>query len=178
MSGPIKRRDAFRALAAGAAGTAVGHTPAAETPGAGAVTWSRRVPVRYEADVAVIGGGIAGVCAACAAAKSGAKVVLVERFAVTGGMLTTGGVANFCGEMTGQGEVFDAIVADLRAWNALGQDGRDSVFHPEVLAFVLQELLLRRGVKLLLHARFADVRVASGRITGSPTMPVCSPSLR
>lgn len=165
MSGRIKRRDAFRAIAAGAAGAAVGRAPAAETPRPGEVLWSRRVPVRYEADVAVVGGGIAGVSAACAAAKSGTKVVLVERFAVTGGMLTTGGVANFCGQMTGQGEVFDAIVADLRAWNALGQDGRDSVFHPEVLAFVLQELLLRRGVKLLLHARFADVRVASGRIT-------------
>ena len=79
------------------------------------VTWQRRVPVRYEADVAVIGGGIAGVSAACAAAKSGATVILVERFAVTGGMLTTGGVANFCGQMQRQGEVFDRIVADLQA---------------------------------------------------------------
>ena len=93
------------------------------------VKWSRDIPVRYEADVAVIGGGIAGVSAACAAAKSGAKVVLVERFAVTGGVLTTGGVANFCGQMTGQGEVFDTILKDLKKFNALGYKKKESVFH-------------------------------------------------
>ena len=77
------------------------------------VSWSRSVPVRYQADVAVIGGGIAGVSAAAAAARSGASVVLVERFGVTGGNMTVGGVANFCGETAGQGEVFDEILRHL-----------------------------------------------------------------
>jgi hypothetical protein len=129
------------------------------------IMWSRDIPVRYEVDVAVIGGGIAGVSAACAAAKSGAKVMLIERFAVTGGMLTTGGVANFCGQMTGQGEVFDAILSDLRKFNALGYKKKKSVFHYEILAIVLQELLLRRSVKLLLHTRFVGVVQNDGLIT-------------
>jgi hypothetical protein len=130
------------------------------------VAWERQVPVRYEADVAVIGAGVAGVSAACAAARSGAKVLLVERFAVTGGMLTSGGVANFCGQMERQGEVFDEILSGLRAWDALGFEGKPSVFHYEILAIVLQELLLRRKVRLLLHTRFVDVRVdGRGRIT-------------
>ena len=138
--------------------------PKSEKPSAAPeVAWSRRVPVRYEADVAVIGGGIAGVSAACAAAKSGAKVVLVERFAVAGGMLTTGGVANFCGRIKGQGEVFDEILKDLRAFGAMATKG--TVFDHEILAVVLQELLLRRNVKLLLHTRFADVCVSAGRIS-------------
>jgi hypothetical protein len=123
------------------------------------------VPVRYEADIVVIGGGIAGISAACAAAKSGAKVMLVERFAVTGGMLTTGGVANFCGQMNGQGEVFDSILTDLNAFQALGDPKRDSVFHYEILAIVLQELLYRRKVHLLLHTRFVDARIKNGQIT-------------
>lgn len=131
------------------------------------ITWSRRVPLRYTADVAVIGGGIAGVCAAAAAARSGAKVLLVERFAVTGGMLTAGGVSNFCDERQVRaplGEVFAEILAHLDAWGAIG-DGKDSVFHYETMAVILQELLLRRGVKLLLHTRFVDARVERGRIT-------------
>jgi len=128
------------------------------------IAWTRKVPVRYTADVAVIGGGIAGVSAACAAARSGAQVILVERFGVTGGMLTTGGVANFCGQMGGQGEVFDQIVSGLRTWNAIGY-GTDTCFHYEILAIILQELLLRRNVKLLLHTRFVDVRARDdGRI--------------
>lgn len=121
------------------------------------------MPVRYEADVAVIGGGIAGVSAACAASRSGAKVILVERFAVAGGDLTSGGVANFCGQLQGQGEVFDQILADLRAFDAI--DAKRPVFHYEILAIILQEMLLRHGVKLLMHTRFVDVREQDGRIT-------------
>jgi hypothetical protein len=123
--------------------------------------------MRYQADVAVIGGGIAGVCAAAAAARSGAKVILVERFAVTGGVLTSGGVANFCdGSQVRRplGEVFAEIVSHLDAWGAIGNE-KSSVFHYETMAVILQELLLRRGVKLLLHTRFVDARVRDGRIT-------------
>ena len=134
------------------------------------VTWSRRVPVRYEADVAVVGGGIAGVSAACAAARSGARVALVERFAVTGGNSTTGGVAAFCGETSGQGEVFDAFVAGLEAFKAIVPykpypQLEARVFDHEILAIVLQEELLRRGVRLLLHTRFVDACVRDGRLS-------------
>lgn len=75
------------------------------------VSWQRQVPLRYHADVAVVGGGIAGVCAPCAAASEGASVILVERFAVTGGNATIGGVANWAGETRGQGAIFDEIIA-------------------------------------------------------------------
>jgi hypothetical protein len=135
------------------------------SPDGDEISYSRKIPVRYQTDVAVLGGGIAGVSAACAAARTGAKVVLVERFAVTGGMLTTGGVANFCGQMSGQGEVFDNILANLKAFNAIGGEKRDSVFHYEVMAIILQEMLLERGVKLLLHTRLVDAREKNGRIT-------------
>ena len=127
----------------------------------------RNVPVRYEADIAVIGGGIAGVSAAAAAAKSGAKVILVERFAVTGGNMTAGGVFNFI-DFRGKGEVLDGILADMERFGALGEHDRgryrESVYHGEILAVVLQELLLRRGVRLLLHTRFVDVNVRDGSI--------------
>ncbi|HUW19340.1 MAG TPA: FAD-dependent oxidoreductase [Sedimentisphaerales bacterium] len=170
----MKRRK-FIKLAAAAAGWVASshaagqeavqrHSPAAK-PGSSIshIDWSRQIPVRYEADVAVIGGGIAGVSAACAAARSGAKVILVERFAVTGGNMTSGGVANFCGQVHGQGEVFDEILADLAKFGAISLP--ETVFDHEILAIVLQELLLRRKVKLLLHTRFVDVRVKNGRIT-------------
>ncbi|HOH31393.1 MAG TPA: FAD-dependent oxidoreductase, partial [Candidatus Hydrogenedentes bacterium] len=150
----MKRRELFRTAVAGGLAAALGMGASAQAQGEGPspeeLVWTRKVPVRWVADVAVIGGGIAGVTAAAAAARSGARVLLVERFAITGGMLTVGGVANFCGEMTGQGEVFDEILAGLRAWNAIGHE-RPSVFHYETLAVVLQELLLKRNIKLLLH---------------------------
>ncbi len=135
------------------------------------IAYAREVPLRYEADVAVVGGGIAGVCAACAAAASGASVILIERFAITGGVLTTGGVANFSGDTRGLGEVFDRILAELSRFHALGplrespHHTREQLFDHEILALVLQELLLERGVKLLLHTRFVDAIVHDGEIS-------------
>ena len=51
---------------------------------------SREVRVYREAEVLVVGGGPAGVSAAVAAARSGAKTVLVERYGHLGGMATGG----------------------------------------------------------------------------------------
>lgn len=166
----MRRRDLFLG-AAGALGSALTAASCArKSADCDEIPWARRIPVRYETDVAVIGGGIAGVSAACAASRSGARVLLVERFGVTGGNMTTGGVASFCGETEGQGEVFEEIVADLSKFRAIEpyrpyEEKEARVFDHHVLAIVLQELLLRRGVKLLLHTRFVDARLKGGRIT-------------
>jgi len=49
---------------------------------------ARDLPVLADCDVAVLGGGPAGVCAAAAAARAGRQVVLVERYGFLGGMAT------------------------------------------------------------------------------------------
>lgn len=56
---------------------------------------SRQAPGKF--DVAVIGGGSAGLCAAVASARSGAKTVLIERSTKLGGMGTQALVHTFCG---------------------------------------------------------------------------------
>jgi len=178
----MRRRDFIKALVTGSAGSIIsdkmrfyGREMDVQDKGIEGgcrpVEWRRKIPVGYEADVGVIGGGIAGVSAACAAAKSGAKVILVERFAVAGGNLTSGGVASFCGETRGQGELFDEIVSDLQKFNAIAdyepysRENQSRIFEHEVLAVVLQELLLRRKVRILLHTRFVDVLVQERRIS-------------
>ena len=55
----------------------------------------KNIPEAYESDIAVIGGGPAGLCAAVAAAREGARVILVEKNAFCGGMATAGMVAPF-----------------------------------------------------------------------------------
>lgn len=143
-----------------------------KSPHCPTIEWRREIPLRYEADVAVIGGGSAGVCAACAAAAEGAKVILVERFAVTGGNATVGGVANWCGETAGQGAVFDRIIAMQEEWKSIapypgpaeGFRNTTRVFDHEILAVILQELLLEYGVQPLLHTRFVDVQREGPRL--------------
>ena len=53
---------------------------------------SREIPVVAQADIVVIGGGPAGVASALSAAKSGASVILVERYTYLGGLWTGGEV--------------------------------------------------------------------------------------
>jgi hypothetical protein len=51
---------------------------------------AREVPVRAEVDVLVAGGGLAGVSAAVAAARAGARTLLIERNGFPGGVATAG----------------------------------------------------------------------------------------
>jgi hypothetical protein len=60
---------------------------------------AREVPVLHEADVLVVGGGPAGTTAAIAAARLGARVLLVERYNHLGG-LSTGGLVIWIDRMT------------------------------------------------------------------------------
>jgi NADPH-dependent 2,4-dienoyl-CoA reductase/sulfur reductase-like enzyme len=106
----VKRREFLKDGLLLAAGTACSSDLMAASGSVGSsrqstVSLKREIPVRYDADVVIIGGGISGVSAACSAAFSGASVILVERFGMLGGTLTTGGVANFCGQIDAQGEV-------------------------------------------------------------------------
>jgi len=52
----------------------------------------REIPVAGEADVVVVGGGLAGVAAAVAAARNGMSVILIEKSCVLGGLATLGHV--------------------------------------------------------------------------------------
>ncbi|MGC2179665.1 MAG: FAD-dependent oxidoreductase, partial [Bradyrhizobium sp.] len=58
---------------------------------------ARKIPLYGAYEVAVLGGGPAGIAAAAAAARAGRKTLLVERYGFLGGMGTAAGVTNFCG---------------------------------------------------------------------------------
>ncbi|MGD1118708.1 MAG: FAD-dependent oxidoreductase [Dehalococcoidales bacterium] len=51
---------------------------------------AREIKVFHEADVVVVGGGPGGHCAAVAAARNGARTILIERYGHLGGMATGG----------------------------------------------------------------------------------------
>jgi FAD dependent oxidoreductase len=135
----------------------------------GTYSFSRSLLELPPVDVMVAGGGMAGVSAAVAAARQGARVLLVEQHVDLGGTATTAGTAAFCGETTGQGEVFDAVVRELERLGAIApyrpyREREARPFDHEVLKFVLQEAVLGAGVDLWLHTRVADVDCRDGRI--------------
>ncbi len=124
-------------------------------------------------DVLVLGGGCAGVAAAVAAAKNGAKTLLVEQGPTMGGDLLSGlpidGCLNTRGEWIVGGvtrELFDACqarggyigpVCDFRALWVVCVDHR-------VMQFAVMDILGRYQVEILLYSIAKEVAVRDGKI--------------
>ena len=173
----VNRRDFLKGVAlASVAGVGASQAQAAALPQPG-----------Y--DVLVVGGGPAGVCAAVAAARNGAKVLIVEQGNCLGGMATQGLVGPFmtCYDKNGRrqiiqglfNEIVEKLVArggaihpkDVRAgtsftaWITRGHDHL-TPFEPEALKFLLDDLCAEAGVKILYHATFARPLLEGATIRG------------
>ena len=126
----------------------------------------RRLGVRREVDVLVCGGGPAGVGAALAAARSGARTMLVERFGMLGGMWTAGLLNPFF-QGVGRGWVCDDLVGRLTAGGAWQEWRFAHVFDVETMKRTLETMAAEDGVELLYHTWVADTIVEGGTVRGA-----------
>ena len=129
------------------------------------VSYTREVPVYKRFDVIVCGAGPAGICAAVAAARQGAKVALLERYGVPGGNLTCGHVGPILG-MVGKGTMRDELMALLEVPDN-DMIGRVGVAHDMQRAkTVLTEFIHHENIEVYLQTMVADALVEDRRITG------------
>ena len=146
------RRDFLKgsvaAAAIGGLGSIADDGRAAESPG-DELVFQRRITVRHEVDVFVAGGGPAGVAAAVAAARQGARVFLAERNTCLGGMGTAGMLPLFMQFTDGvhmlAGGIGDDIQRRLKENGGTGP-GSDVTIRAEVLKRVYDELLVEATV--------------------------------
>ena len=77
----VSRRDFVKLTGLAAVGLVMdnGNLPKAEAKTSDMAYGEKKLPVLYDVDVCVVGGGPSGTAAAVNAAKKGAKTVLVER---------------------------------------------------------------------------------------------------
>ncbi len=123
-----------------------------------------------KADVLVLGGGSAGLAAAVAASRRGARTVMVERHGFAGGMGTASLVHTFCGlYLPGAGPpvvanpgIPEEIERRMRAATGQGpvRMGRVWVLmqHPVVFARITDEMLREAGVETLFHTEATGLR--------------------
>lgn len=126
-------------------------------------------------DVVVVGAGSAGVSAAIAAARNGAKTLLLESGPMVGGELISGlpidGALNARGEWIVGGVMRELLDASEKLGGYVGPvfDWRLNwgvCFDPEILKVVLIEELAKRGVTTLLYTLAQDVVMAEGEVKG------------
>ncbi|WP_218103799.1 FAD-dependent oxidoreductase [Paenibacillus hemerocallicola] len=153
------------------------------------VNVSRKTAIAAEADVLVVGGGPAGIGAAIAAARKGARTVLVERYGFLGGNATASLVGPFMTSFSDDGQtqlikgVFDELVRrmerldgavhpekvrNLTAYAGYRKHGHDHVtpFDPEVMKLVAMEMMEEAGVRLFLHTFLVDAIREGDRVAG------------
>jgi len=151
--------------------------------------------VAGEYDVIVCGGGTAGCAAAIAAAREGARVLLLEASPFLGGMLTEGnaGLTNFVyngkdadvqtkitqrlrtdpGSAQVVGgiplEIAHALLERKAALGTAGTAGTYVYTDCQEFKILLFEMLKKEGVEILLHSPVCDVIMDGRRIEGVVT---------
>lgn len=131
----------------------------------------RETPVAGAFDVIVVGGGPAGVIAATAAARRGARTLLIERYGFVGGMATSALVTPISEFRVGSRQHIGGIPLELMRRAAqlggaeLDRDSGNWPVNDEIFKLAAQRMLLESGVTLLLHSWFADVVAEVGRVS-------------
>ena len=147
------------------------------------------IPYYYTPEIAVVGGGPAGVCAAIAAARTGAKVLLIESGNCLGGMATIGQVNPFMTSFDKSGEnmiirglfaeIIDRLVArgaaiqprdvppgqSFTSYITVGHN-HTAPFDAEVLKVVLDEMCEEAGVQVLFHSSFISPIMEGNAVRG------------
>jgi len=136
-------------------------------------------------DVVVCGGGIAGVAAALASARGGAKTLLLEKEYALGGLATLGLICIYLPLDDGDGVKMSGGIAEEllklslkygpgeipEVWkndNATVEERKGIRYRveykPASLMIAAEELLIKEGVDILYDARMIDVVRGSGKV--------------
>ena len=145
----------------------------------------RQIPICAECSVLVVGGGVAGVSAAIAAARGGSDVILLEREYGLGGLATLGLVTIYLPLCDGRGhQVVYGLGEELlrlsikhgaekdypEAW-LIGKNVEErkrkrfmTQYNPHMFALELERLVTKLGIRILYGSVAVGTEVEHGRI--------------
>lgn len=123
----------------------------------------QKIPVIEETEVLVVGAGPAGIGAAVAAARAGAKVVLIDSAGAPGGISTVGLMSHWTGT------VDNALYREILERSARKNDFSNevtTVIDPEKLKILYIEMLAESNVKLMLYTFASGVIMDGSEVKG------------
>jgi len=134
----------------------------------------RELPILDQTDVLVVGGGSAGVVAAIAAKRAGAKVTLVERYGHFGGLWTGGLVVLIIGHIVKGGKqvcqgIGEEMMRRLDKLDGAIIDRRPGVnptVDAEAAKYMMVEMIEEAGVDVFLHCWGVDAIVTENTVRG------------
>ena len=129
----------------------------------------RNIPVAGKYDVIVAGAGPSGISAAVAAARNGAKVLLLENLGGVGGISTSGLMSHFTGNVTSA--MYSEILARSDSRNKRDSDGNmrteaGNAINPEKLKMIYFDMLTEAKVDILLYTLVCGAITENGKIKG------------
>lgn len=140
---------------------------------------AKDIPITYDVDVVVVGGGPTGVAAATASARAGKNTLLIEHYGFCGGMATSGMSGAICGLFTSGKGPHEQLVHGfagefyhhLKQRNAVSDpfpfgDTRLVVHEPHTWKEIADDLLTDSGVNVLFHSTVTDVVMEDDYLCG------------
>jgi len=121
------------------------------------------LPLVSDADVIVCGAGPAGVSAAIAAARSGAKVRLFEWRGCVGGIWTAG-LLGWLIDFDKPGFNRELVAKLDERGLRRGTEAKNMTYEPEGMKLLLEDLLVEAGVQFQLHTRVAAAYLDGRRL--------------
>jgi ribulose 1,5-bisphosphate synthetase/thiazole synthase len=135
----------------------------------------RQLPVLTRTDVLVVGGGSAGVTAAIAASRAGAKVTVVERYGHFGGLWTGGLVLVILGHIAkGPKQVCQGIGEEMmRRLDKMDGaiinrgPGSNPTVDAEAVKYLMVEMIEEASVQVFLHCWGVDAIMQDNAVLGA-----------
>ena len=135
----------------------------------------RRLPVLTETDVLVVGGGSAGIVAAIAARRAGAKVTIVERYGHFGGLWTGGLVLTILGHIAqgpkqvcqGIGEEMMRRLEKMDGTIINRSPGSNPIVDAEAVKYLMVEMIEEAKVQVFLHCWGVEAVTQDNSIRGA-----------
>ena len=125
---------------------------------------ARNLDVVNQADVVVCGGGPAGIAASIAAARKGAKTVLLEAAGNLGGIWTSGLLPHVMGYCEQDGLITEIKESFQKAVD-VNPEVPKTLPSPEAIKLIVERMCLDAGVEIFLYSKVCNVQKEGDSIT-------------